>query len=112
MLIMFNNIGGSLVVKSRKEFNTEDEYLEYVATPEFMEKYSIEHKTVDEIVSDMRLPEEWMPFIEKVYRENIKKKRYEGIYFYYDVEMLVIENEDYELAMDKLERNKKEGGDV
>lgn len=96
-----------MLVKKRSDFKTEDEYLEYVATPEFMEKYSIKDKTIDQVVEEMRLPKEWMPFIEKVYHENMKKGRYEGIYLYYDVEMLVIENEDYEGAMDRLLKEKK-----
>lgn len=99
------------MVKKRSDFQTEDEYLKYVATPEFMEKYSIKDKTLEQVVEDMRLPKEWMPFIEKVYDENMEKGRYEGIYLYYDVEMLVIENEDYEAAMDRIHKLKNHNTD-
>lgn len=111
-MCFFIRRGGYLMVKKREDFETEQEYLEYVSTPEFLEAYSIKGKTVDEIVEDMRLPKEWMPYIKKVYQENMLKKRYEGIYFYYDVENLVIEDEDYDACVEALEKEKqKEGGD-
>lgn len=45
------------MLKTRADFNSEDEYKTYVKTSEFLVNYNWEGKTKEEIIYDMAMPE-------------------------------------------------------
>lgn len=87
------------MVKTRKDFQTEQEYKKYTRSVEFLESYSIEGKTIEELQVEMCFPKDWMHYIEQALAILKEKGEMQGMDLMYTVDHLVIEDEDYEASM-------------
>lgn len=99
---MLKTRGDGFVIKTREDFTTEDDYLEYVRTPDFLENYSIVGKTVEQIRSDLRLPKEWIHYVEKAYNEVRARGLVEGMDLFILVDYYVMEDEDYDKVIEEI----------
>lgn len=91
-------------LKTRADFTSDLEYYQYANTEEFLVNYSIEGKKLEEVMSDLVLPNDWINYAEVVYKNQMNQKQFGGIYFVNKVDDLVIADEDYFAELEKLEK--------
>ncbi|TES50318.1 hypothetical protein E2L07_16125 [Halalkalibacterium halodurans] len=82
------------MVLKRNNFNTEEEYMKYTRSDEFLSHYSIENKTVNEVCEDMCLPMEWSEYVQELLPVLLKHNRISGYDLIAHVEDLVEQRED------------------
>lgn len=97
---------GGLMLKTRSDFSSEKEYVEYTRSLDFLLNYSLEGKTAKQIQEEMRIDEDWLYYVEKALSKLKKKGEMKGIDMVRMIDIYVIDDEDYEGWL-KRKRGKK-----
>lgn len=66
-------------LKTRKDFATESEYLDYTKSMEFLFGYSWENKSKSEIIYDMALEDYEIEYLERAMEDLKKKNDFSGM---------------------------------
>ncbi|RFA33847.1 hypothetical protein CAI16_13410 [Virgibacillus dokdonensis] len=67
------------MLKTRKDFNTEQEYKAYTKTSDFLLNYSWKGKTKEQIIHEMALPKYEQKYLDESMKELEKKDMYRGM---------------------------------
>lgn len=67
------------MLKTRADFNSEDEYMTYTKTSEFLLAYSWEGKDKETIIREMALPDFEQEYLDKALEHLSKEKDYTGM---------------------------------
>ncbi|KMY54425.1 hypothetical protein AC623_11310 [Bacillus sp. FJAT-27231] len=90
------------MIKKRSDFNSEDDYIKYTRSSEFLSAYELNGKEAEEIHYDMRFPESWLPYVKKALPTLIKQGQFKGIDLYFLVDDLLMQEEDYTVTETKM----------
>ncbi|MEK5501010.1 hypothetical protein [Bacillus sp. FSL M8-0168] len=86
------------MIKNKNDFPTEDQYIDYTRTYDFLNQYSIKGKSPKEIIADMALYEDWLPYVEKALPILLEREKTTGYDLRKKVDDLLAREDEFDFT--------------
>ncbi|GIN75093.1 hypothetical protein ABC970_20240 [Bacillus licheniformis] len=96
------------MIKTRNDFPTESQYIEYTRTYDFLNQYCIKDKSPKEIIADMALYKDWLPYVEKALPILLERKKTTGYDLRKKVDDLLAREDEFDFTEEDIKAAEKE----